>query len=82
MENPNYIELFELYRLETDPVARQELLEQIYQFNTPLTPEEIDLFNYFSDDYVINNPGIQGNSFSSYIGVYFNQQGENTGEYS
>ena len=80
-DNPNYADLFALLAITTDPILRQELEDQIYQFNAPLTPEEAQLFDYVYQDYIINNPGIQGNSFSSYVGIYISQEGEYTGDY-
>lgn len=81
MPNPNYAELFEQIRLETNPVIREQLIEQAYQFNEPLTPEEAQFFDYLIPGYVQNNPGGVGNSFRSYVGVYINQEGEYTGNY-
>lgn len=80
-ENPNYTQLFAQLESETDPVIRDQILTQIYQFNQPIAPEEAQLFGYMYDDYVEKNPGIVGNSFSSYVGVYINQEGEYTGIY-
>lgn len=80
-ENPDYVQLFSQLENETDPIIRDQILTQIYQFNQPINEDVAQLFSYMYDDYVENNPGIQGNSFSSYVGVYINQQGEYSGIY-
>jgi hypothetical protein len=79
--NPNYAELFEQYRLETDPFIKEQILDQIYVFNEPLTIEEAQLFGYVYDGYIENDPGVVDGVFSSYVGVYINQEGVYTGNY-
>lgn len=78
MDNPDYFALFEQYRLEEDPTERELLLAEIYQFNSPLTLAEEELFDYVRKDYIADNPGIIGNSYSSYVGVYISDTGEVT----
>lgn len=71
MPKPNYIALFAQLETETDPIQRQLLLDQIYDFSPPsplppgesiedylLTPEEDEKFAYVEDDYVEPNPGV------------------------
>lgn len=77
--NPNYAVLLQQIAQETDPIIRQQLIDQCYVFNVPLTEAEKDLFNYCSSGYIDKNPGIVGNSFASYVGVYVSDQGEFTG---
>lgn len=70
MPKPNYILLALQLETETDPVIRQQLLDQLYDFSIPsplppgetvddylLTPEEEELFGYVDNDYVEPNPG-------------------------
>ena len=76
--NPLYKEGLELLAKETDQTVIDALSAEIYQFLVTLTPEERDVFNYVSDGYIDSNPGIVGNAFSSYVGIYINQQGEYT----
>jgi hypothetical protein len=79
MANPDYETLLQAAAAETDPVLKQQLLDQAFVFNEILTPEDIQLFSYVQDGYIDNNPGIVGNSFSSYVGIYINNEGEDTG---
>jgi len=79
MANPDYATLLAQIAAEDDPVLKQALIDQAYVFNQTPTDEEIQLFAYIQDDYIENNPGIVGNSFSSYVGVYYNNEGEDTG---
>lgn len=81
MTKPNYALLLQQIAQETDPVIKQQLINQCYQFTEPLTDDEIALFDYCLPGYIENNPGIAGNAFSSYIGVYINQEGEYSGVY-
>lgn len=43
-----------------------------YVFNEILTKEEENLFNYVSEEYIIDNPG----AVSSYVGKYYGENGE------
>ena len=43
-----------------------------YVFPEPITKEEENLFNYVSDEYIIDNPG----AVSSYVGKYYGENGE------
>lgn len=79
--NPMYEKGLQLIKKETDPVVISSLQAEIYTFVKELSPEEQDVFSYVANDYIANNPGIVGNSFSSYVGVYIDQQGEYTGDY-
>ena len=86
---PDYATLLPLIAQETDPVAKQALIDQCYVFladdpDTPelesLTVEEEQLFEYVDRDYVENNPGTdESNNFISYAGVYFDVDGNPTG---
>lgn len=77
-ENPDYVSIFDELEVTSDLVRRQELIESAYKFNQPLEDFEKELFSYVLDGYIDNNPGVQGNSFSSYVGVYFSNTGETT----
>lgn len=79
--NPLYNEGLITIANEEDAEVKALLVAEIYQFLFDLTPEERAVFGYFEPDYVENDPGIVGNTFSSYVGVYINQEGEYTGEY-
>lgn len=82
MPKPDYAALFAQYEIETDPVIRAQIWEQVYDFSPPvplpegetiedylLTPHEKELFAYCYDDYVENNPGyIEG--FDGSTGLY------------
>lgn len=70
MPKPNYVALFAQIAVETDPAVKADLQAQAYTFTPPiplpegeavddylLTPEEIELFNFTEDDYVVDNPG-------------------------
>ena len=59
--NPDYDALFAQIAVETDPVIKQQLIDQAYVFNEPLTAHEKELFAYVYDDYIEDNPGyVQG----------------------
>lgn len=77
MANPDYATLLPLIAAETDPVARQALIDQAYQFNEPLTPEEEDLFSYVPDGYV-SDVDEDYDFFTSYIGNDYNAEGVST----
>jgi len=79
--NPDYATLLGQIAAETDPLIKQQLIEQCSVINEILTEEEIELFNYIESNYIEDNPGERGNSFSSYVGIYINQEGEYTGDY-
>jgi hypothetical protein len=79
--NPLYGEGLTTIKQEEDAEVKALLLAEIYQFLFDLTPEERAVFGYFEPDYVENDPGIVGNAFASYVGVYINQEGEYSGEY-
>jgi hypothetical protein len=54
----------------------------IFTVDTPeLTAEQMSVFDYVMADYIADNPGIHGNMFASYLGIYFSPTGELSGEY-
>lgn len=70
MPKSNYLALFAQLETTTDPVQRQALIDQLYDFSPPsplpegetiedylLTDNEIEKFAYVEDDYVEPNPG-------------------------
>ena len=65
--NPDYFAIAEQLKTQTDPVIRQQLRDQLYVFNAPLTRQEKDLFNYIQDGYIEDNPADDGDS---YVGNY------------
>jgi hypothetical protein len=77
MANPDYATLLPLIAAETDPDARQALIDQAYQFNEPLTPEEEDLFSYVPDGYV-SDVDEDYDFFTSYVGNDYNAEGVST----
>lgn len=81
MAKPNYASLLAQIAVETDPIAKQALIDQCYVFTEPLTEAEEDLFGYVVRDCFEDNPGEdpQGN-YVSYVGVYFSPTGERTDE--
>lgn len=79
--NPLYNEGLLTIGQEEDAEVKNLLIAEIYQFLFDLTPEERSPFGYFELDYLENDPGIVGNAFSSYVGVYISQEGEYSGEY-
>jgi hypothetical protein len=78
MANPNYASLLAQIAAETDPVIKASLIAQTYVFNTALTESEQELFEYTTFDYIEDNPGVVGNSLNSYVGKYYNDNGEQT----
>lgn len=80
MANPDYATLLPLIAAETDPVAKQALIDQCYVFEEELTDAEIDLFRYFYDGYIEDNPGYINGVWSGYIHKHYSPIGEITGE--
>jgi hypothetical protein len=76
MANPNYASLLAQIAAETDPVAKAALEAQLI-IVAELTEEEIELFEYTAFDYIEFNPGYN-NEFKSYVGEYFNDDGDST----
>jgi hypothetical protein len=79
-DNPVYREGIEVLNAQTNALVVQLLREEIYTFVRELLPEEYEAFNYLNSGYIVNNPGIQGNTYKSYVGVYINDNGERTDE--
>jgi len=69
---PVYSTLLSRIATEADPVEKQKLIDECYDFSQPLTKEEEDLFNYVSEDYLVDNPG----TTTAYIGKYYGENGE------
>jgi hypothetical protein len=78
MTKPNYALLLNQIAQETNPIIKQQLIEQCYVFTEELTEEEIELFGYVQDDYIENNPGLVGNNLKSYVGVYYDEDNNKT----
>lgn len=49
-----------------------------FTFTSQPTRAETERFEYVAFDYIEKNPGIVGNAFKSFIGVYFSDLGERT----
>jgi hypothetical protein len=79
--NPLYEEGLSTIASEEDVDVKAALVSEVYQFLFDLTNEEREVFGYMKSDYIANDPGIVGNAFSSYVGVYISQEGEYSGEY-
>ena len=80
--NPDYATLLPQIASETDATEKQLLIDQTYQFNSPLSQAEENLFAYINSGYIQDNPNaIDGtpSAFISYVGIYYDQFGRNTG---
>ena len=78
-QNPNYKKGLELIAKQTYPNTISALTSEIYTF-VQVDEDAVGVFDYFESGYVEANPGIKGNSYKSYVGVYINDDGENTGQ--
>lgn len=76
MANPDYLALYDQIALETDPIQKQLLIDQLFQFEAFLTEEEKGIFGYYLPGYVEDDPGYRDNIFSSYLGIYYSDTGE------
>ena len=47
-------------------------------FTSQPTKEETERFEYVAFGYFDKNPGIVGNNYKSYIGIYYNDEGDKT----
>lgn len=80
--NPDYATLLPQIKAETDPVKKQALIDQCYQFIVPLTQAEEELFAHINNDYVEDNPNSTDGTpatFISHVGVYYDEIGRTTG---
>ena len=80
--NPDYASLFEQIKdTELGSPERDELVQQAYVFNSPITDPAIDeLFDCVAQGTIENNPGYdEEGTFISAIGVYFDANGDITG---
>ena len=68
--NPDYAALLPLIAAETDPVLKQQLIDQCYQFLVPLTDAERGLFEYCAFDYMEDNPGYVSGYVNPSPGLY------------
>lgn len=78
MSKPNYALLLAQIASTSNTVLKAELIAQCYVFTEELTETEIELFNYVQSNYIEANPGIQGNAYASYVGTYYDTDGEPT----
>lgn len=76
MANPNYLDLYVQITNETDPVVKQQLIDQLYEFENFLSAEEAGIFAYVLPDYIADNPGYPNGIYSSYVGIYYSDDGE------
>lgn len=67
MANPDYKALLGQIAAETDPTAKQALIDKCYVFLEPLSQDEEDLFAYSVRDYFADNPD---DNLKSFVGVY------------
>lgn len=81
MANPNYASLLAQIAAETDPVAKAALIAECYVFEETPTLEEQELFEYCAFDYIEKTPGYENNVFKSYVGIYFDNEGNISGIY-
>jgi hypothetical protein len=77
MANPDYATLLSSIASASGD-AKTALELQCYVFEEALTDTEKNLFNYVSDEYFSFNPGTDSGTFKSYVGVYFNDNGNST----
>lgn len=80
--NPDYATLLAQIAAETDATKKASLENQAYRFVQPLTQEEQDLFGYINSGYIDENPSNTDGTptnFLSYVGVYYDELGRNTG---
>ncbi len=78
MSKPDYASLLAQIAATSNTVLKAELIAQCYVFTEELTEAEIELFNYTNSGYIEYNPGIKDNAYSSYVGTYYDQDGEPT----
>lgn len=78
--NPPYERGLEVIALQNDDTVRNALEDQIYRFIVVDDANTYQVFDYFEVGYVEANPGIKGNAFNSYVGVYYSDDGQDTGE--
>lgn len=79
-ESPPYLEGLTAIAQESDEDVKNALKEKVFIFVKDLGPDEISLFDYVEEGYIEANPGIKGNAYASYVGVYFSDTGEVTGD--
>jgi len=77
MANPDYATLLSSIASASGD-AKTALEAQCYVFEEELTDTEKNLFNYVFDEYFLFNPGTDSGTFKSYVGVYFNDNGNST----
>jgi len=49
-----------------------------YTFITQPTKLDTQIFEYVAFDYIQNNPGLVGNAYTSYVGIYYDSAGDKT----
>jgi hypothetical protein len=76
--NPNYSVLLGLIGRETDVDVDDALIQQTFIFVNVLAQEQIKLFEYCEPNYITNNPGYDGDTYKSYVGMYYSPLGEIT----
>ena len=52
-----------------------ELTADGFSFKTLPTKQQTARFEYVVFDYIKDNPGIKGNTFTSYVGKYYDDDG-------
>lgn len=57
------------------------MMEEEYTFDHIPTKEETEKFEYFAFEYLESNPGVIQELYQSYVGIYFNEEGEASGIY-
>lgn len=78
-ENPSYEKGLQTIAIVSDTVVKEALTSEIYTFvKVESNTEVYDVFSYITPDYIAANPGIKGNTYSSYVGIYFSETGERT----
>jgi hypothetical protein len=69
--NPDYLALLTALAAETDPILRAAIEAQIV-FTSPLSRDEIELFEYSHFDYIEDNPGyVTANPSLPYVTINY-----------
>ena len=77
-ENPPYQRGLQVIASIDDQTNKDELTVEIYTLNVTPDSNTAEPFDYIERDYVTPNPGIRNNAYSAYVGVYYNDIGEET----
>lgn len=74
-QNPNYEKGLSVIAKQTNEITRQTLIDEIYTFAKVGEVDDYEPFEYVGYGYIDKNPGIVGNMFTSYVGIYYDTDG-------